>query len=57
MREEMETDKIKLTEKQKAAIASIYDTIVPVNFRWGGKGFMKVSLESSEVIRFACLAK
>ena len=44
MREAMETDKIELTEKQKSAISRIYDTIVPVKLRWGGKGYMKVSL-------------
>ena len=58
MREAMETDKIELTEEQKSAISRIYDTIVPVNLRWGGKGYMKVSLESSHfLMKFERLTK
>ena len=39
----MESTKIELTEEQRATISSIYDTIIPVKFKWGGMGYIKVN--------------
>lgn len=41
-REKMKTDKVELTEEHKADVKKIYETIIPVKFRWGGSGFIKV---------------
>ena len=38
----MQTRTVELTEEHKAQVKEIYDTIVPVKFRWGGNGFIKV---------------
>ena len=41
-REKLQTRTVELTEEHKAQVKEIYDTIVPVKFRWGGNGFIKV---------------
>ena len=41
-REKMNVDQVGLTEEHKVQVKQIYETIVPVKFRWGGSGFLKV---------------
>ena len=41
-RETLQTKNIEFTEEHKKSIKDIYDTIIPVKFRWGGTGFIKV---------------
>ena len=41
-REKMNVDQVGLTEEHKVKVKQIYETIVPVKFRWGGSGFLKV---------------
>ena len=45
-REKMGTEKVVLTEEHKAQVKRIYETILPVKFRWGGSGFIKVRTSS-----------
>ena len=35
---------VRLTEEQKNSLKEIYDKIIHVKFRWGGHGYVKVSL-------------
>ena len=41
-RDKMNVDQVGLTEEHKVKVKQIYETIVPVKFRWGGSGFLKV---------------
>ena len=41
-REKMKVKKVMLGEEHRDQVKQIYETIMPVKFRWGGSGFIKV---------------
>ena len=41
-REKMKVKKVILGEEHREQVKQIYETIMPVKFRWGGSGFIKV---------------
>ena len=47
MRESLDTDKLEVTEEHRQMVRAIYDTIIPIKFRWGGHGFLKVRKDTT----------
>lgn len=45
-REKMKVKKVMLGEEHREQVKQIYETIMPVKFRWGGSGFIKVRASS-----------
>ena len=51
-REKMKVKRVMLGEEHREQVKKIYETIMPVKFRWGGLGFIKVRASSFLVNTF-----